>query len=89
MTTNMFDFLTDLATNPKRQQAFLNRPEQLLEQLDLETHDYQLLSTKQASKVIEAYSDELAQPAFMVYDPRPDDPLPNPDPPPNPDKSGH
>jgi len=87
MTTNMFDFLTDFATNPKRQQAFLNRPEQLLEQFDLEAHDYQLLSTKQASKITEAYSDELAQPTRTLLDPTPDDP-PRPDPLPDPDKSG-
>jgi len=69
---NVFDFLLDLATSPKKQLAFASAPTQLMEASGLTELDRRLIETGLTS--------ELSVLAIAFADPV-DDPFPDPDPP--------
>ncbi|RKZ78247.1 MAG: hypothetical protein DRR19_26740 [Candidatus Parabeggiatoa sp. nov. 1] len=78
--SDLFHFLTDLATNPRQQVAFANTPEALMEAAGLSKQEQAVVTSGNSDKVAVSFMDERFQPAIAVVDPNPD-PLPDPDPP--------
>lgn len=75
--SKLFDFLTDLATNPKQQQAFVEDPILVMDVLDLSESEKMAIAT---GNIAALFKDDFFQSAISVTDPSPD-PLPDPDPP--------
>ena len=80
--SNLFHFLTDLATNPRQQAAFARAPEAMMRAAGLAEADRAVLKAGDRVKVAAVYADELPELAFCMVDPNPD-PMPDPDPPPD------
>jgi hypothetical protein len=80
--SNLFDFLTDLATNPKQQVAFRQTPDAVMEAAGLTETEQTVIKSGDRINVVDVYSDELDSPTFCMVDPNPD-PMPDPDPPPS------
>jgi hypothetical protein len=84
--SSLFDFMTDLATNPAQQVAFTQNPEAVMQQAGLAEADQAILRSGNQAEVTAMYADELTEPSFCIMDPNPD-PMPDPDPPPIPKPS--
>jgi hypothetical protein len=78
--SNLFRFLTDLATDPKRQQMFAHNPGAVMEIAGLSEVEQTWLKSGDKAKVAANFANECQQLAVIVGDPGPD-PLPDPDPP--------
>lgn len=80
--SNLYEFLTEIATNPNGQEAFKQNPASVMAAAELSQKDQAILNSKDSSKITEAFADELPEPSFWILEPDPD-PLPDPDPPPD------
>ncbi len=78
--SNLFHFLTELATSPKGQELFLKDPEAMMATTQLSEADKTLLKSRDQTKVAALFAQEYPQLAKIGTDPGPD-PLPDPDPP--------
>jgi hypothetical protein len=78
--SNLFDFLTDLATNPVQQQAFAKEPDTVMAVLGLSRVEQTLLKSGNSTQIAAAFADDIFQAALCIGDPGPD-PFPDPDPP--------
>ena len=84
--SNLYNFLTDLATNPAQQMAFTQNPQAVMQQAGLTEIDQAILKSNNQAEVTAVYADELDEPSFCMVDPNPD-PMPDPDPPATPKPS--
>ncbi|MEH1814230.1 MAG: hypothetical protein V7K26_31660 [Nostoc sp.] len=78
--TQLLDFLTDLAIDPKKQQAFEKEPDALMAAARLSESERSTIKSRNSSQITAIFADEYFQPALTVGEPNPD-PLPDPDPP--------
>ncbi|RKZ79344.1 MAG: hypothetical protein DRR19_25085 [Candidatus Parabeggiatoa sp. nov. 1] len=77
--SNLFSFLTDLAVNPKQQEAFANMPEAVMNTVGLSNSEQSLLQNGNSHRIAATFADEQFQAALVIGYPTPD-PLPDPDP---------
>jgi hypothetical protein len=82
--STLFHFLTDLATDPKKQTAFWNTPDTVIEEAGLSEADKVMLKSGDKNKISAAFTSEFTVLAVACVDPG-EDPLPDPDPPSEPD----
>lgn len=75
----LFDLLTDLALDPKKQSVFINNPRALMDEVGLSEIEQSAMISKESAKVAAFFADEPVQLAITTSDPGPD-PLPDPDP---------
>jgi hypothetical protein len=76
----LIHFLTDLAANPKKQQAFLEHPERMMAAAGLSEVEQIIIQSGDKAKITAACADEFTPLAYTFGDPGPD-PSPDPDPP--------
>jgi hypothetical protein len=82
--SKLFDLLTDLALDPKKQSVFINNPSSLMNEVGLSEAEQTALASKDSAKIAAFFADEQVSLAVTTSDPGPD-PLPDPDPfPPSP-----
>lgn len=82
--SNLFDLLTDLALDTKKQSAFLNNPSSLMDEVGLTEAEQTAMMSGENAKIAALFADERVPLAITIVDPGPD-PLPDPDPfPPSP-----
>lgn len=77
--SNLFHFLTDLATNPQQQEAFAKKPDAVMAAVGLSQSDQAMLKSGKNAQIAVNLADELFPSAFCLVDPSPD-PSPDPDP---------
>jgi len=80
--SKLFDLLTDLALDPKKQNIFINNPTTLIEEVGLSQTEQSAITSKETAKVAALFTGEQAPLAISMADPGPD-PLPDPDPSPH------
>jgi hypothetical protein len=78
--SDLFHFMTDLAINPKQQQAFAKSPDAVMNTIELSESARAVLKSRDNAQITATFADEHFQAAVFVADPNPD-PLPDPDPP--------
>ena len=76
--SDLFDFLTNLATNPRGQEAFTRDPQAVMEAAGLAETDQAVLKSGDRATVAEFFADEDFEPSFIAREPNPD-PSPDPD----------
>jgi hypothetical protein len=82
--SKLFDLLTDLALDTKKQSVFLNNPSFLMNEVGLSEAEQTAIASKEFAKIAAFFADEQISLAITTSDPGPD-PLPDPDPfPPSP-----
>ena len=81
--SKLLHFLTDLAINPQKQEAFAKFPNAVMDTAGLADVDKTALKSRDRTKVAAPFADEFPQIACGTFDPVPD-PLPDPDPSPPP-----
>ncbi|MBH8552515.1 hypothetical protein I8751_09025 [Nostocaceae cyanobacterium CENA357] len=84
--SSLFDFLTDIAINPKQQIAFAQQPIILTDMLGLSEIEQAVFESKSSNKIAALFADETTPLAEICNDPNPEDPFPDPDPEPEPSK---
>ena len=77
--SKLFDLLTDLALDSKKQSAFINNSTILMEEVGLSEVEQTAIISKESAKVAALFADERIPLAISAADPGPD-PLPDPDP---------
>ncbi|MDJ0675518.1 MAG: hypothetical protein QNJ36_09090 [Calothrix sp. MO_167.B42] len=77
--SKLFDLLTDLALDPKKQSVFINDPRTLMEDVGLSEAEQTAIISKESAQVAALFADEQIPLAITIGDPGPD-PLPDPDP---------
>lgn len=82
--SKLFELLTDLALNPKKQGAFIDNPSSVMDELGLSEVEHTAMISKEPTKIAALFPDEQVPLALTYFDPGPD-PLPDPDPSPMPD----
>ncbi|MFB2919720.1 hypothetical protein [Aerosakkonema funiforme] len=82
----LFYFLTDLATNPRQQQAFAKDPDSVMDAAGLSEWERALVKNRNSAQITANFADPSFQAALSIVDPAPD-PLPDPDPPSEPPDS--
>jgi len=80
--SKLFDLLTDLALDTKKQTIFINNPTTLMEEVGLSQTEQTAITSKESAKVAALFTDERTPLAITMGDPGPD-PLPDPDPSPH------
>jgi hypothetical protein len=79
--SSLFDFLTDVAINPKKQMALAKQPSAVMVAAGLSKTEWTALESKDSHTIAAASLSEMTQPfAICCVDPGPD-PEPDPDPP--------
>lgn len=82
--SNLFDFLTDLALDTKKQSAFINDPSFLMNEVGFTEVEQTAMVSGENAKIAALFAKEKVCFAITMIDPGPD-PLPDPDPfPPSP-----
>ncbi|WGV23564.1 hypothetical protein [Halotia branconii] len=84
--SSLFDFLTDIATNPKQQIAFVQQPVILTDMLGFSKAAQAAFASKSSQQIAALFADEMTPLAEICNDPNPEDPFPDPDPEPEPSK---
>lgn len=84
--SNLFDFLTDIAINPKQQLAFAQQPNAVKVAVGLDEADMAVVESKSFTKIAAVFANKLTPSAALCMDPSPEDPLPDPDPEPAPNE---
>ncbi|MEG4809792.1 hypothetical protein QUA82_18110 [Microcoleus sp. F8-D3] len=84
--SSLFDFLTDIAINPKQQLAFARQPNAVTAAFGLAEADMAVAESKSFTKITAVFANELTPLAALCMDPSPEDPLPDPDPEPAPNE---
>ncbi len=82
--SKLFDLLTDLALDPKKQSVFINNPSSVMDKVGLSEAEQTAMISKEPAKIAALFADEQVPLALSMGDPGPD-PLPDPDPFPMPD----
>ncbi|WP_424102241.1 hypothetical protein [Moorena producens] len=82
--SKLFDLLTDLALDPKKQSVFINNPSSVMEKVGLSEAEQTAMISKEPANIAALFADEQVPLALTFGDPGPD-PLPDPDPFPMPD----
>lgn len=82
--SKLFDLLTDLALDPKKQSVFINNPSSVMDKVGLSEAEQTAIISKEPAKIAALFADEQVPIALTFVDPGPD-PLPDPDPFPLPD----
>lgn len=82
--SNLLNFLTDIAINPKQQIAFAQQPKTMMDAFGLSETDKALIGSKSHTKIADFFADRLIPLAEICNDPNPEDPFPDPDPEPEP-----
>ncbi len=85
--SNLMHFLTDLALNPVKQQAFMANPEAVMNAAGLSEADQLVIESRDKQEITHTFANKRIQLASTFGDPGPDptpDPDPAPDPPPEP-----
>ncbi|NEP29178.1 hypothetical protein [Moorena sp. SIO3I6] len=82
--SKLFDLLTDLALDPKKQSVFINNPSSLMDKVGLSEAEQTAMISKEAAKIAALFAEQQVPLALTFFDPGPD-PLPDPDPFPLPD----
>ncbi|NEO17318.1 MULTISPECIES: hypothetical protein [unclassified Moorena] len=82
--SKLFDLLTDLALDPKKQSVFINNPSSVMDKVGLSEAEQTAMSSKEAGNIAALFADKQVPLAITAFDPGPD-PLPDPDPSPIPD----
>ncbi len=77
--SNLLHFLTDLATDPKKQRAFVKVPAALMDAAGLSEADKAAIESGDKAKIAAPFVAEFPEIACAAFDPAPD-PLPDPDP---------
>ncbi len=77
--SKLLDFLTDLAIDPQKQQAFARFSEAFMDAAGLSEADKTALKSGDKAKVAAPFAEEFPDLACGAFDPVPD-PLPDPDP---------
>lgn len=83
---NLLHFLTDLAINPQKQEAFIKAPNVVMDAARLSASDKTALKSRDKTRIAAPFADEFPQISYAVTEPNPD-PLPDPDPFPDPPPS--
>lgn len=78
--SNLFEFLTNLATDPKKQETFAQNPQAMMEAARLSEADKVVVTDGDTAKIAAVFANGISQLAVIVTEPGPD-PLPDPDPP--------
>ena len=78
--SNLLHFLTNLAINPREQEAFAKYPDAVMDKAGLSKSDRAMLKSGDGAQIAVTFADKLFQYAFFITDPNPD-PFPDPDPP--------
>ncbi len=84
--SSLFDFLTNIAINPKQQIAFAKQPIILTEMLRFSEVEQAVFESKNSKKIAALFADKTTLLAEICNDPNPEDPFPDPDPEPEPSK---
>ncbi|MEA5506273.1 hypothetical protein VB735_24815 [Halotia wernerae UHCC 0503] len=84
--SSLFDFLTDIAINPKQQIAFAQQPILMTDLVRLSEGDQAVFESKSSKQIAALFADEMTPLAEICNDPNPEDPFPDPDPEPEPSK---
>lgn len=82
--STMVKFLTDLATDPIKQAAFMSSPEEIMAAAGLSASERAVLATRSSARIAESLAGQGFQAAYLMREPNPD-PSPDPDPDPDPD----
>ncbi|NEO81539.1 hypothetical protein [Moorena sp. SIO4G3] len=82
--SKLFDLLTDLALDPKKQSVFINNPSSVMDKVGLSEAEQTAMISKEPAKIAGLFADKQVPLALTMGDPGPD-PLPDPDPFPMPD----
>ncbi|NET64750.1 MAG: hypothetical protein F6K63_10265 [Moorea sp. SIO1G6] len=82
--SKLFDLLTDLALDPKKQSVFINNPSSVMDKVGLSEAEQTAMISKEPTKIAVLFAEEQVPLALSLVDPGPD-PLPDPDPFPMPD----
>ncbi|NEQ84224.1 MAG: hypothetical protein F6K26_29835 [Moorea sp. SIO2I5] len=82
--SKLFDLLTDLALDPKKQSVFINNPSSVMDEVGLSEAEQTAIISKEPAEIAGLFADEQVPIALTMMDPGPD-PLPDPDPFPMPD----
>ncbi|HEY9834741.1 MAG TPA: hypothetical protein V6D26_29585 [Stenomitos sp.] len=86
--SNLLHFLTELAINPQKQEAFIKAPDLVMDAVRLSEADKTALKSRDRTRIAAPFADEFPEMSYAVTEPNPDplpDPDPFPDPPPPPD----
>ena len=75
--SSLFDFLTDIAINPKQQLAFARQPNAATVAVGLAEADMAVVESKSFTKIAAVFANELTPLAVLCMDPSPEDPLPD------------
>jgi hypothetical protein len=75
----LLDFLTELAINPRKQEAFIRSPDVVMNAASLSEADKIALKSGDRTQVGAPFAEEFPQMSYAVIEPNPD-PLPDPDP---------
>ena len=81
---NLFHFLTDLAIEPRKQVAFAQNADLIMEVAGLTGADKAVIKSAEKDKISAVFANEFTVLAVGCLEPGPD-PLPDPDPPSPPD----
>ncbi|NEO49360.1 MAG: hypothetical protein F6K55_36780 [Moorea sp. SIO4A3] len=82
--SKLFDLLTDLALDPKKQSVFINNPSSIMDEVGLSEAEQTAMISKEPAEIAGLFADKQVPLALSMADPGPD-PLPDPDPFPMPD----
>jgi hypothetical protein len=77
--SKLLDFLTELAINPRKQEAFIKSPDVVMKAASLSASDKIALKSRDKTQVAAPFAEEFPQMSYAVIEPNPD-PLPDPDP---------
>ncbi|WP_044171315.1 hypothetical protein [Kamptonema formosum] len=78
--SKLFDFLTDLTTNPRQQEAFAKAPDTVMAAVGLSELERAALKSGNSARIAATFTNHIIPSAFSLVDPAPD-PFPDPDPP--------